>query len=202
MASGHAEALMPMVAHVLAAAELTVRAIDRIVVTHGPGTFTGTRIGIAAARGLALATKAEIATVSSLRALGLTALGRWPGEIAASDGLLVAVAARNGEVYAQSLDAQGAELGAPRILAIAAAAALTEGRRVVVIGSGAASIAGGAPGAAQTELRQREVLQPDARALLDLAVRLPVSTKPPMPLYLRAPDAKPPAASTVVRSGP
>src|SRR6202040_1588458 len=57
MSRGHAEALMPMVARVMDAARLEFSDIDRIAVTIGPGSFTGVRVGIAAARGIALAAR-------------------------------------------------------------------------------------------------------------------------------------------------
>ena len=56
MARGHAEALMPLIARVMEEGGLDFTQIDRIAVTTGPGSFTGMRVGIAAARGLALAT--------------------------------------------------------------------------------------------------------------------------------------------------
>src|SRR3954464_3523204 len=55
MARGHAEALMPLVARVMDKAGLDFKQLDRIAVTTGPGSFTGLRVGIAAARGIALA---------------------------------------------------------------------------------------------------------------------------------------------------
>src|SRR5690348_17280086 len=55
MTRGHAEALMPMVARVMAKAAAKFDTIDRIAVTVGPGSFTGLRVGVSAARGLALA---------------------------------------------------------------------------------------------------------------------------------------------------
>ena len=55
MQRGHAEALMPLIARVLARSNLDFSALDRIAVTTGPGSFTGLRVGIAAARGIALA---------------------------------------------------------------------------------------------------------------------------------------------------
>ena len=59
MARGHAEALMPMVAEVMTEAGLDFAALDLIAATLGPGSFTGVRIAIAAARGFALATGAN-----------------------------------------------------------------------------------------------------------------------------------------------
>src|SRR6185437_6911364 len=56
MVRGHAEALMPLIARVLERARVEAHELDRIAVTVGPGSFTGLRVGIAAARGIALAT--------------------------------------------------------------------------------------------------------------------------------------------------
>src|SRR5262249_36654456 len=55
MARGHAEQLMPLVARVMNKAGLEFADLDRIAVTTGPGSFTGLRVGISAARGIALA---------------------------------------------------------------------------------------------------------------------------------------------------
>ena len=74
MARGHAEALMPMVAEVLAAACIAARDLDLIAATEGPGSFTGVRIAIAAARGLALATGAKLYGTDSLTVMARDAL--------------------------------------------------------------------------------------------------------------------------------
>ena len=60
MARGHAEALMPMVAEAVAGAGIGFAEIDVIAATLGPGSFTGVRIAIAAARGFALVTQAKL----------------------------------------------------------------------------------------------------------------------------------------------
>ena len=60
MTRGHAEALMPMVADVMAESGLDFAELDRIAATVGPGSFTGVRIAIAAARALALVTRAKL----------------------------------------------------------------------------------------------------------------------------------------------
>ena len=69
MTRGHAEALMPMIARVFERASLDAGQLDRIAVTVGPGSFTGLRVGIAAARGIALA--------SGKPAIGLTTLAAY-----------------------------------------------------------------------------------------------------------------------------
>src|SRR3972149_1695867 len=66
MARGHAEALMPMVAEIMEEAGLPFAALDLIAATTGPGSFTGVRIAIAAARGLALVTHAQLFRTASL----------------------------------------------------------------------------------------------------------------------------------------
>src|SRR5205807_6797720 len=96
MSRGHAEALMPMVARVMDAARLEFSDIDRIAVTVGPGSFTGVRVGIAAARGIALA--------AGKPAIGLTTLAAFtaPHVAAGFAGTVVPVIdARHGQVYMQ-----------------------------------------------------------------------------------------------------
>src|SRR5262252_9931815 len=73
MARGHAEALMPLIARVMDLADVEFAALDRIAVTTGPGSFTGLRVGISAARGLALA--------ASKPAVGLTTLSAYAAAI-------------------------------------------------------------------------------------------------------------------------
>ncbi|HKA65476.1 MAG TPA: tRNA (adenosine(37)-N6)-threonylcarbamoyltransferase complex dimerization subunit type 1 TsaB, partial [Methyloceanibacter sp.] len=74
MALGHAEALMPMVAEVMTEAGLDFAALDLVAATLGPGSFTGVRIAIAAARGFALATDAHIWGTDSLTVMAKAAL--------------------------------------------------------------------------------------------------------------------------------
>src|SRR5437763_14049424 len=66
MARGHAEALMPLIARVMDEAEVEFKQLDRIAVTTGPGSFTGLRVGIAAASGIALAAGKTAVGISSL----------------------------------------------------------------------------------------------------------------------------------------
>src|SRR5688572_8430557 len=67
--TGHAERLFPMMQDVLKESGIELAAIDRIAVTLGPGTFTGVRVGIAAARGLAVALSKPVVGVTSLAAM-------------------------------------------------------------------------------------------------------------------------------------
>ncbi len=104
--TGHAERLVPMIDEVMARAGVAFADIDRLAVTVGPGTFTGTRIGIAAARGLALATGIPVVGASSLAVMAEVA-ARELGPRKAGEDLLVAVDARRGEVYVQLFGANG-----------------------------------------------------------------------------------------------
>jgi tRNA threonylcarbamoyl adenosine modification protein YeaZ len=93
MERGHAEALMPMVAEVLGEARITPRELDLIAATEGPGSFTGVRIAIAAARGLALATGTRLYGTDSLTVM---ARGAIACGFEADGPFAVAVDARRG----------------------------------------------------------------------------------------------------------
>src|SRR5450830_999904 len=110
MVRGHAEALIPLIARVLERARLTFSEIDRIAVTVGPGSFTGLRVGISAARGISLATAKP--------AVGLTTLAIFAAPYIAQDDTLPVAAvidARHGHVYMQVFGRGGRTLMAPRI---------------------------------------------------------------------------------------
>lgn len=197
---GHAERLMPMIAEAMEEAGLAFADIDRVAATVGPGSFTGVRVGVAAARGLALAS--GIATVG---ATSLAVMAHQAGEKLgpARDGSLLAVAvdARRGNVYLQLFAGPGDALGPPRLLASEVAAHHIGARPAIVVGSGAELVAGAvraAGGRAEAALAE---LQPDARALALLAADL-APTHPLRPLYLRPLDAKPQADHSLPRAAP
>src|SRR6266704_4966383 len=114
MARGHAEALMPLVATVMSDARTEFDELDRIAVTVGPGSFTGLRVGIAAARGIGLA--------AAKPAVGLTTLAAYAAPHIAHDdktAIAVAIDARHQHVYLQIFGPGGRTLIAPRIASIA-----------------------------------------------------------------------------------
>src|SRR5437660_621434 len=113
MTRGHAEAVMPMIARVMDLADIEFKHLDRIAVTTGPGSFTGLRVGISAARGLALA--------AAKPAIGLTTLACFAApHIAADDAtpVVAAIAARHDHVYMQAFGAGGRTIVSPRIAAL------------------------------------------------------------------------------------
>lgn len=187
---GHAERLMPMIAEVMAEAGLAFPHLDRVAVTAGPGTFTGVRVGVAAARGLALASGLPVVAATSLAVMAHRA-GQVLG---ARDERLLAVAvdARRGMVYFQLFPAAQGESDRPLLLAPADAAGLIGARPATIIGSGAEAVAGAVAAAGGRGEARLPDLQPDALSLAHLAADLtPIS--PLRPLYLRPPDVKPQA---------
>jgi tRNA threonylcarbamoyladenosine biosynthesis protein TsaB len=181
-ARGHQERLAPMTRDVLAAAEVEFAALDRIGVTVGPGSFTGLRVGLAFAKGLAFALGRPCVGVGTLEAIAASIEG---------DGLKAAVIdAGRGRVYLQLFDG-AASLSGPDILPVETAhARLVEvyaSAEVAVTGPGTALLAGALPGAIV-----RPQAAPDPRAIARLASAAPLT--PPRPLYLRPPDATAKAA--------
>jgi tRNA threonylcarbamoyladenosine biosynthesis protein TsaB len=124
---GHATRLLPMAAELLAEAGAGWPEVERIAVGVGPGTFTGLRVGIATARGLAQSLAIPLAGVSSLAVLAEGALE----QVADTGAVLAVIDARRGEVFAAAYarDEGGLphELVAPAALAPEDAAALAEG---------------------------------------------------------------------------
>jgi tRNA threonylcarbamoyladenosine biosynthesis protein TsaB len=183
-----------MVQRVMSEVNLEFSSLDRIAVTYGPGTFTGTRISVSAARALALATGAEFVAVSSLRLMAMSPL------IPAAPTAHVAIAtdARRGEVYLEVFDRHtlGTVVEA-QCVGVEDAARLLGPAPIVIAGSGAEAVADAARRSGVDATPILPGLLPDAFAMLFAAEELPVSATV-RPLYLRPPDAKPPAPSPLV----
>jgi tRNA threonylcarbamoyladenosine biosynthesis protein TsaB len=199
-AAGHAERLLPMVAEVMQAAGVAFAELDRIAVTLGPGGFTGVRVGIAAARGLALATGKPVVAATSLAVMAHRAeeLLAEAGEPPKARRLMVAVDAR-GALYVQSFAAGAVGTTEAQLLAPEEAARSLGPEGAIVVGSGAAIVAAAAHAlgvAVETRLPE---LQPRARNLAAMAARLP-PVSPVRPLYLRAPDVRPQEAAALARA--
>jgi len=94
MLRGHAEAVMPLIARVMDAGRCEFHDLDRIAVTVGPGSFTGLRVGIAAARGIALAAGKPAVGLSTLAALAAPHVASRADHV-----IIAAIDARNEQVY-------------------------------------------------------------------------------------------------------
>ena len=195
MSRGHAEALMPMIDRVMAQSGGGFDAIDRIAVTVGPGSFTGLRVGIAAARGLALATGKP--------AVGLTTLSAFAAPLIAVDETLpvvVAIDARHEHVYLQVFGPGGRNLVPPRIASMRdALRAATTSLAPRIVGSGATLLAAAWPSTARPPRSVEQRGAPDIDWVARIGTAVPDGTAPPRPLYLRAPDAQPSDSSHLAR---
>jgi tRNA threonylcarbamoyladenosine biosynthesis protein TsaB len=188
--TGHAERLIPMMREVLREAGACFEDLHAIAVTEGPGSFTGVRVGIAAARALALATRLPVRATTSMHVMACQAKEELGGE-QVGHAIAVCVDARNNQVFMQ-LFGEGAErsLTPAQLLTPEAAATLKPSVPLVCVGSAAELIANAARRSGRQAKARLPQLQPNARYLAALAPDLEVR-KPLRPLYLRAPDARP-----------
>lgn len=196
MATGQAERLMPMIAAAMDEAGLAFGDLDRIAVTHGPGTFTGMRIGVAAARALALSLEIPVVSLTSLEVMAESpALGPVRSR---GTPVVIAVDARRGQVYAQHFG-PGGQVSEPRIMVVAEAAGAAVAGKMAAAGSGAPLMAKAARPAGHDIVALLPDLRPIMADALTLAMaRSPVAA-PPRPLYLRPPDAKPQEGKSLAR---
>lgn len=201
MTTGHAERLVPMVEEVMQEAGCGFDALDGIAVTVGPGSFTGTRVGVSVARGLALAAGLTVFGASSLAVMAEAAFAGIGDFNPDTDVLLMCVDARRGQVYVQEFDGPGRPpLCEPRICALDTVFRETDDKRVVVVGSAAQAVLD-APESAGAERYERgpPINVPAAADLLNVHLQ---AMTPPRPLYLRPPDAKPQSGKSIPRVQP
>ncbi len=193
MTRGHAEALMPLISDVMIQCEMDFKAIDRVAVTTGPGSFTGLRVGLSAARGIGLAAGKPVIGLTTLAALAAP-------YIAADDTTCVAVAidARHNHVYLQIFGPAGRTQITPRIVPVAEAVRAAATAPVRLVGSGAPMLAAAWPKNSRP-LAVDERRAPDIDWVARLGAAANESQSAPKPLYLRAPDAQPQDASQLPR---
>jgi tRNA threonylcarbamoyladenosine biosynthesis protein TsaB len=195
MATGHAEVLLPMVEQVMREAGVAFGGLTRLAVTAGPGSFTGVRIGLSAARGFKLALGLPVATLTSLmvmaaRAEALLASGQF-GVAREGAALVPCVDARGGNIYAEAFGADIAQpLTPPRLWAPEDLAGTLGGQRIIAVGSGGSLLVAAVRAAGGQAAAVLPGLQPHARHLVLLADAAPTPANL-NPLYLRETDAKP-----------
>ncbi len=194
MLRGHAEALMPLIAAVMSEADVEFVDLDRIAVTVGPGSFTGLRVGVAAARALALA--------AGKPAVGLTTLTAFAAPFLEADGgglLMSVIDARHDRVYMQLFGPGGRSLVAPRIatVSIAAHAALTGPTRIV--GNAARLVEEAWPDDEPVRPLVNATRAPDIGWVARLGAATQDLTAQVRPLYLSEADAHPQEAGILLR---
>lgn len=172
---GHAERLVPMIAALPGKGRA-----DRIAVALGPGSFTGIRVGLAAAKGLAVAWNAELVGYPTLALVAAQARNE-----AGAVPLSVVNAGGHGEWFVESFDAEGRSTGP--VLSLAPREAVQAVSCDVVVGSRAADCV------ALRGHGRAMVIAPDARQFSALPVH--ALTSDVRPAYGRAPDAKPASAA-------
>jgi tRNA threonylcarbamoyl adenosine modification protein YeaZ len=194
MLRGHAEALMPLIATVMSDAGVEFAELDRIAVTVGPGSFTGLRVGVAAARAIALASGKPAVGVTSLAALAAPFF-----DDGGSGALMSVIDARHDRVYMQLFGPGGRGLVPPRIatIHIATHAALAGPTRIV--GNAAKLIEAAWPASEPVPPSVSPTLAPDIGWVARLGAASHDLTAPVRPLYLSDADAHPQEAGILPR---
>jgi tRNA threonylcarbamoyladenosine biosynthesis protein TsaB len=186
MKRGHAEALMPLIARVIRQAGIAFAALDRIAVTTGPGSFTGLRVGLSAARGIALAANKPVVGLSTLTAYAAPVVGQN-----AAQPVISAIDARHDQVYFQVVSGDGGSLMLPRVAAIEEALGASRFGAAHLVGNAAKILADRWPADALPPFKVDPQPAPDIAWLAWLGAAVSPETAPARPYYLRAPDAKP-----------
>jgi tRNA threonylcarbamoyladenosine biosynthesis protein TsaB len=187
MKRGHAEALMPLIGRVMREAGTSFAALDRIVVTTGPGSFTGLRVGLSAARGIALA--------ANKPAVGVTTLAAYAAPVVsqnAEHAVISVIDARHDHVYFQVVSGNGSALVRPKVAPIAEALSGSHLGTPHLVGNAAKMLAERWPTDTVPPFKIDALPAPDIAWVGWLGAAVNPNTAPARPLYLRAPDAKPP----------
>lgn len=190
LGKGHAEHLMAVIDAALKAAGTDFAGLDAVAVSVGPGSFTGLRVGVSTARGLALALNIPAIGVTTLEALAAEALAAFPGR-----AVLAALDAGREEIHAAFYDKASVLTYGPTVATVAQAAVMATGNSAVLAGTAAAKIASFAG-------RGFDIGPTSATADIAVYARLAAAKgagERPKPLYLRGADAKPQAGFILPR---
>lgn len=191
MLRGHAEALMPLLADLMKQSGVGFAALDRIAVTTGPGSFTGLRVGLSAARGIALA--------AGKPAVGVTTLSAYAAGVISETGrnpVISAVDARHDQVWFQVVSGNGASLMRPRLAPIAGVIEAARFGAPILVGNAAGILAARWP-ADVPPVRVDPQPAPAIESVAWLGAAVDPQAAPARPYYLRAPDAKPQASAVL-----
>jgi tRNA threonylcarbamoyladenosine biosynthesis protein TsaB len=191
---GHTEHLLPIVDGVMKAAGVKFSDVDRFAVTIGPGSFTGLRVGLSAARGFGLVTKKPV--------VGISTLAAFTAPLITQDQavpVVAAIDAKHGNLYMQMVGVGGRTLVTPR------AAGLRETVRAValgpvrIVGNGAAILAAHWPATAPQPVLVEQRAAPDIEWIARIGAVADPAQATPKPLYLKLPDAQPPLNARIAQ---
>lgn len=195
MERGHAEALLPMVRDVVGEAG-GFESLSRIVATVGPGSFTGLRVALAAARSFGLALKVPVVGVSTLTAYAAPVLAKG-----ARTSVAVAIDARHGSVFFQSFWLDGKKAVGPTLMRAEEAAATLAAGRVRLVGTGAELVLRAARAAGiEVETDEEHPVAPDILWVARIGGAADPVYAPPRPLYLRPASAVPQAGARIAQA--
>jgi tRNA threonylcarbamoyladenosine biosynthesis protein TsaB len=186
MKRGHAEALMPLIARVIKESGISFAGLDRIAVTTGPGSFTGLRVGLSAARGIALAANKPVVGVTTLTAYAAPVVSQN-----LEQPVISAIDARHDQVYFQAVSGNGSSLIRPRVGPIEEALGAARFGAPHLVGNAANILADRWPAQALPPIKVDALAAPDIAWVAWLGAAVSPNTAPARPFYLRAPDAKP-----------
>ena len=187
MKRGHAEALMPLIARVMKASGVAFAALDRVAATTGPGSFTGLRVGLSAARGIALAAGKPVVGVTTLTVFAAPIVSE-----SSEHPVIAAIDARHDHVYFQVLGGDGGSLVKPKVAPIAEALDAARFGAPHLVGNAAKILAERWPADAPPPFKIDQQAAPDIAWVAWLGAAVNPESSPARPYYLRAPDAKPP----------
>jgi tRNA threonylcarbamoyladenosine biosynthesis protein TsaB len=185
MKRGHAEALMPLIARVMKESGVAFSALDRIAATTGPGSFTGLRVGLSAARGIALAAGKPV--------VGVTTLTAYAAPVVSESGenpIISAIDARHDHVYLQVVSGNGGSLVMPQIAPVAEALDAARFGAPYLVGNAARLLAERWPSDAPPPVKIDPQAAPDIAWVAWLGAAVDPGMALARPFYLRAPDAK------------
>lgn len=195
MQRGHAEALLPLLDRMIGKLEGGFSALDRVAVAIGPGSFTGIRVGVAAARAIGLARKIPVIGISTLTALAAPSIATGT-----ASRILAAIDARHGCVYAQGFTGTGSTILPAQHATVSSILQAIGPGPLLLVGSGAPMLAIEAwSGGIEADVAPPSFFA-DIRFVGRLGLLADADQAPPKPLYLKPPDAKPQSSVEPTRS--
>lgn len=176
---------MGLLAEVLKVAELEYKNIDRIAAVCGPGSFTGIRVGLATARGLALGLNIPVIGINALEAIAF----QHNSDDNADTPIIAALDAKRKEIFAQIFSSTGEPLSTPQAVALDQIGDFVPDQPFRMAGSGCKAITRATNGQSGEVLSDQTAAK--IKYVAQFASQMPDDSSKPSPLYLRSADAKP-----------